>query len=300
MKIKFFLISVVVLACAFLVGDKRPVAAETQVRRIRFQVTAIGETAGESSVLAQTTIEGLPGTDFKINLRNGSFKMEARFLSDLVSNDKIRIKASLETRRSYGYSARNLPLYEEDTQKHTLDLGFDQAIELLPFGGGGGTDVLKIEIVPKMVYLPQGPDAAKLTIDFDKKMPGGEISIEASKTPHTFDVEAVITADGKPVAKGNCHCFIEEPQEMILDTVAVGDAAFSTRVTIKEFIRGGPAGMASFGFDLDRIAEGAHELVIANGAGVGLVGDSLSYPLTEISARYGKKYELKFRIKLAE
>src|SRR5207253_9776263 len=120
MKTRIFCIMILFLLCAAFRGD----SGENPKKRIRFQVTAV---AG-STVLAQTTIEGLPGTDFSINLNAGNFKMQARFLTDLVADDRLKVRANLDTRRFYGYSPTNLPLYEEDNQKHTLEMGFSEGI----------------------------------------------------------------------------------------------------------------------------------------------------------------------------
>ena len=83
-------------------------------RRIRFQIATVEEKAEARNVISEAIVEGPPGTDFNINLQGSRFKMNARFLTDLASTEMLKVRARLNTRRLYGYSERNLPLYEED------------------------------------------------------------------------------------------------------------------------------------------------------------------------------------------
>src|SRR5687768_15083519 len=94
-------------------------------KRIRFQVATIEEGDGGRKVISNATIEGPPGTDFGVDFQFGRFKMSARFLTDLISPAELKVRAKLITRRLYGYSKNNLPLYEEDNQSETLHLGFE-------------------------------------------------------------------------------------------------------------------------------------------------------------------------------
>ena len=291
MKPRIFCITILFLLCSAFRGD----SGENLKKRIRFQVTAVAE----SVVLAQTTIEGLPGTDFNINLNAGNFKMQARFLTDLVADDRLKVRASLDTRRFYGYSPINLPLYEEDNQKHTLDMGFSDNIVLLPFGRNGVAETLKIEIVPTMLYVPDTPDASKLTINFDQKIENGEMTIEAYKTPHRFDVEAILMSDGRPIARGRDECLMEEEKEIEIKPLAgdpeISEKPFVTRMSVNKFIRNGSEGLIDIGFDLYR----PDQMIIKGGAGMSVLGNEFSYPLEATGLRGEHKYELKFNIRLA-
>src|SRR5262245_66288050 len=95
------------------------------VKRIRFQIATIEEREGERNIFSTATVEGPPGTDFTVNLQEGRFKMNAKFLIDLIKENELRVRAKLNTRRLYGYSERSLPLYEEDAQNQAMKLGFD-------------------------------------------------------------------------------------------------------------------------------------------------------------------------------
>src|SRR5437868_13750545 len=88
--------------------------------RISFRISTGEERAGARNVLAETTVEGPPGTDFNINLQSERFKMKAHFLTDLVGRERLRIRTRLDTHRFYGYSEQKLPLYEEDEQRSAL------------------------------------------------------------------------------------------------------------------------------------------------------------------------------------
>lgn len=110
-----------ILFSVFLIGDNRILSAETaEPKRVRFQIVVVEENSNDRKILSQTTVEGLAGTDFNVNLQTANFKLHGAFISDLTSDDKLKIKSKLDTRRFYGYSPANLPLYEEDAQNQTF------------------------------------------------------------------------------------------------------------------------------------------------------------------------------------
>jgi hypothetical protein len=306
MKTRIICAFVLLFVFAFLEGDSPSVSAENQQKRIRFQVTTIGESANERTILAQTTIEGLPGTDFNINLETGNFKMKARFLSDLVTGDKLKIRARLDTRRFYGYSPINLPLYEEDSQNHTLEISFDESVVLLPFGRNGGAETLKIEITPILLSVVKTDEASRLTINFDKQIPTGEIAVEASKIPHKFNVEAVLLADGQMVAGGAADCLLEEEKEIVLLPTSNADSgisgqSFKTKLNINRFIRSRPQDLVDINFNFYRAMENSaskNQMIIPRGAGIISLTGELSYRLENMSLSDDKNYELKFKIRL--
>lgn len=308
MKTKFIFLPVILLISFFAGGDNCFVSAANELKRVRFQITTVAESAAVGrKVLAQTTIEGLPGTDFNINLQTENYKMQVRFLSDLVADDKLKLRAKLNTRRFYGYSPANLPLYEEDAQNQILEIGFDDTVILLPFGRGGAAETLKIEITPVLFSISEtNEDARKLKINFDKQIPSGEIFIEASKTPHRFKTEVVLLEDGKPIARGSANCLLEEAKEIVL--LPIGDAnlgsePFAATLTINKFTRNRPADSVGINFDFYRAtpeAGGEKRAIISSGAGIGSLGENLAYLLPDKNLPTDKNYELKFTIKLAE
>ena len=303
MKTTIIYTLILLLIAVFFSSDSSFVSAENQQQRIRFQITTINESGTERKVLAQTTVEGLPGTDFNVNLQTGNFKMQARFLSDLVTGDKLKIRAELDTRRFYGFSPANLPLYEEDSQKQILETGFDETIVLLPFGRNGGAETLKIEITPALLSVPKKSDEAqKLTINFDKPIPSGEINVEAFKIPHHFTVEAVLLADGRAIAKGNAQCLLEEEKEIALKSLdKLENQNFAAKLTIDKFSRNRPTDLVGINFDFYRAEpENQIQQIISGGAGIGLLGGDLSYPLKNMNLPGNKNYELKFNIRLIE
>lgn len=79
-------------------------------------------------------------------------------MTDLADGGGLTIRARLDTRR---HSEAGLPLYEEDAQRHTLGLNFEEAVVLLPFGGGGDAGRLSVEIRPERVE--QRPGRAQAT-----------------------------------------------------------------------------------------------------------------------------------------
>lgn len=312
MKTRFILLLILISIIALLSeADKRFALAADEQKRVRFQITTIAENAknGERKILARTTVEGLPGTDFNINLQTENYKMQARFLSDLTAESQLKLRAALNTRRFYGYSPANLPLYEEDAQKQTLQIKFGETVVLLPFGrNAGAAETLKIEITPALLFVSENnEDSQKLKINFDKQIPGGEIAIEASKVPHRFQTEAVLLADGKPFARGAADCLLEEEKEIILQPIAGADSGsqqFAAKVTINKFTRNRAADLVGINFDFYRAAneesKEQNQTIISNGAGVGVLGRDLIYPLKDTNLPIGKNYELKFVIRFAE
>jgi hypothetical protein len=287
-------------------------SGETRLpERLGFRITTVEESAGERNVISDATVEGPPGTDFNVSLQTERFKMSARFLTDLMTPDSLKVRAKLDTRRFYGYSQQNLPLYEEDRQSQTLDLGFDESVVLLPFGRGGGDSRLKIEIIPMVIEqsarLPSGK-ARPPEINILKSNPGGVIGVEAWKIPHRFAVEATLLEDGREVARGAAGSLIEETQGLILRPTAqaspeVASNPLTVNLTINQYTRSRPLDLATIGFDVYRAdAQSASlEAICLKWAGISGLGSNLTYDLSEVYLKgSGKKYELRFKINLAQ
>ena len=302
------------LVSGLLIAGGRPRSASRAEdvpapKRIRFQIAAIEEGAGGRKVISNATIEGPPGTDFVVDLQSRRFKMNARFLTDLVSPGELKVRAKLNTRRLYGYSQNNLPLYEEDNQSETLQLGFEEQVVLLPFGKGSG-QLLKVEVTPSMsdhpVYLTSG-EMQPPAINISEPSPGGMIAIHALKIPHDFDVEALLLEDGREVARGESHCLIEEAQQILLqpNDRAGSDVAnnpLAINMTIAGYERNSPPGEAAVSFDVHRINKQENsvpEPVARNWAGTAVPGSAIAYDLSDHYLKSsGKKYELRFRVRL--
>lgn len=312
MKKHFRFLLLILTLTLLLASDGRQSAArpaQPGPERVRFRITTVEERGGERNILSETTVEGPPGTDFNINLQSERFKMKAHFLTDLLRRDTLRVRAKLDTRRFYGYSEQKLPLYEEDAQSAALDVGFNEALVLLPFGGEGGGDTLKIEITPVVSERPQRLASGKprsLEIEITKPAPGGFINVEAFKVPHRFMVEAVLFEDGQEVARGASNNLLEEAQELALQPNAEASAAVSKNplvvsLSIEQFMRSRPADQVAISFDVYRTTpapSSERQTVASKWAGIADLNSELAY---DLSAGYqtGRKYELKFRIRLA-
>src|ERR1044072_4486318 len=218
-------ISLIVLTLILLlmnVGTRRPAKSHpwpAALKRVRFQIVTVEEKLAQRNVISSALIEGPPGTDFDIELNGERFKMSAKFLTDIEADNRLKIRAQLQTRRLYGYSARHLPLYEEDQQSQTLHLGFDEDVILLPFGRSGGDDKLKIEITPvwtdEPVYLASGK-LRPLEIKIPVVSPDGLINIQARKVPHQFDVDIALLEEGRVVAGSTAKLLLKEKKEVVL------------------------------------------------------------------------------------
>jgi len=284
--------------------------ANRALKRIRFQVTAIEEGTQGRKVISNATIEGPPGTDFVVDLQSRRFKMNARFIADLISPGDLKVKAKLNTRRLYGYSSNKLPLYEEDDQRETLHLGFEEQVVLLPFGKGSG-ELLKVEVIPSIsdqpVYLASG-EMQPPVINISEPSPGGMIGIHAFKIPHQFDVEAVLLEDGREVARGESPCLIEEEQEILLQPNAranpdVSNNPLTINMTIAGYQPNGLLGESAISFDVyhtNKRESSGSQFVARNWTGIGVVGSGIDYDLSDnYLSLSGKKYQLRFKVKLA-
>lgn len=310
MKIRKLLASTVfayVALMGFVVAEVSPPRVSASVpagERIRFQITAVEEGSAGRKVISDAAVEGPPGTDFNVNLQDGRFRMSARFLTDLADGGGLKLRARLDTRRLYGHSEAGLPLYEEDAQRHTLGLNFDEAVVLLPFGGGGDAGRLSIEIRPERVGRPAGAGADTPEITISKPSPGGAISIEATKVPHDFVVEAELLEDGRTIASASTNCLLEEPCELRMRRAgaaqAMGDAApLALDLSVERFEPGPGKGRAAVRFDLHAGSPGAAALA-RNWAGMASLGSEMTYDLSQTyRGDTGKRYELRLRVKLA-
>jgi hypothetical protein len=309
MKLKNALLLISILILVLLIDDRPSFSAEAnKQKRIKFQIVTVEEKQNQRNILSQTTIEGLEGTDFNVNLQTGNFKMQARFLSDLVEGGKLKIRAKLNTRRFYGYSPVNLPLYEEDTQNQSMLLGFDETIVLLPFGRNGGEENLKIEITPTLLSDVSANLADKLKINIDKPLQSGELFVEASKIPHNFEVEAVLLSDGQEIARGMKKVLFEEEEEIVLMPnekagAEISDKVLTTKFTVSKFTRSRPQDLVSFYYKVYRgqgSSNDQSQTRILEGAGVMELGSQSIYQLDKTQLPGDKKYELKFNVRLAE
>jgi hypothetical protein len=318
MKRIILLTSTLLVCVAFLIAaaaEVSPTRGSADVpadERVRFRITAVEERglAGRE-IISDAVVEGPPGTDFNVNLQDERFRMVARFMTDLGTGGGLTLRAKLDTRRLYGYSEAGLPLYEEDAQRHTLNLNFDEAVVLLPFGGGNWEGRLSIEIKPERSgrpsRLPTGESTAP-EITIGKPSSGGAISIEATKVPHDFNVEAALLVDGREVARGAAACLLEESSRMVLrpSGAAVENGAvlpLALNLKVERYETGTGNGRAAVRFDLfddDPERPGDFRPLARNWAGVANLGSELTYDLSQLyGATSGRKYELRLSIDLA-
>lgn len=279
------------------------------LERIKFRILTVEEKGSERKIISESFVEGPPNTDFNINLEGDRFRMRARFLTDLIRPDRLRVRTKLDTRRLYGSSERQLPLYEEDEQTQSLELGFDEAVVLLPFGRTGGDHRLKIEITPSIsnqTSTDSSGTARPLEINILKPSPGGVVRYEAIKIPHNFVAEVALLEDGREIASGKAPLLIEERQEIKLQSH--GELGHVTspliiNLIVERFARSRPADLVAFTFDVyqENKANGSlGDAVLQNWAGVASLESFSTYDLSgQQFVSKGRKYELRFKFKLA-
>ena len=277
--------------------------------RIKFRILTVEEKGSERKIISESFVEGPINTDFNINLEGDRFRMRARFLTDLIGPDRLRVRTKLDTRRLYGSSERDLPLYEEDEQTQSLELGFDEAVVLLPFGRTGGEHRLKIEIIPSISNQPStdpSGTARPLEISILKPSPGGVVRYEAIKIPHNFVAEVALLEDGREIASGKSPLLIEERQEIDLQSHSGLEnvtAPLTVNLMVERFARSRPTDQVAFTFDVyqkNKANGSLGDAVLKNWAGVAALGPFLTYDLSgQHFVSKGRKYELRFNFKLA-
>lgn len=272
---------------------------------LRFEITTVAEHAGGREVLAETILEGPAGTDFEIKLEGVHFRMDARFVNDLLGQDSLQVRADLHTRHLYGQSEKNLPLYEEDARKETSKLTFNEKLILLPFGEkltSQESDQLKIEITPTKIPPAKTP----LEIRIVKASPGNLINVSAIKIPHRFNYKASLWENGQEVATGKFdNALIEEQREVMLNpnslaSLEVLKNPLVANLAVARYLRNRPSDQVGIDFGLKRNDGLSSETIASHWSGIGYLGAPLSYDLSDYYLKStGRKYELRLSISLA-
>lgn len=280
-------------------SSSRPSAQALSERRVLFRIATIEESKATRNRLSLALVEGPPGTDFDIHLAGSQFTMKAHFLTDLVSADTLKLRARLNTRRLYGYSERNLPLFEEDQQRQLLEVSPDEAVVLFPFGNSGGDPQLRVEITPSWIEAKsQTGKSQSLTIQIPEVGPEGVINVYASKTPHRFKVEARLLEDSREVASTTSSVLIEELQTLRLQPSG-GGQDLEINLTLSNYASSSASGQIEMNFDVRSLGpEGARSMLL-NGSGVTPLNSPLTYDLRNNIAA-GKTYRLVFKISATE
>lgn len=300
---------IIALALGLFVPSDSAVRSQAEVpgRRIKFHIVTIEEKGAERTVVSESVVDGPINSDFNVSLEGARFRMKARFLTDLIRPDALRVRTKLNTRRLYGSSERNLPLYEEDEQSQSLELNFDEAVVLLPFGRTGGDHRLKIEITPSYSDQPATSATGQvrpLEINILKASPGGIISLEAQNIPHNFVCDVTLLENGHEVAEGTAPVLLEEPQQITLRARNGARAEpqsqpITVDLTVERYARSRPVDQVSFRFDVRRSNTTGDQVLARNWAGVAGLQSSLDYRLDGLATNGTKKYELRFSFRLA-
>lgn len=283
---KRFLLVAGLLLSGLLPPGHPPAHAGADGARISFLVTAVEEISGKRATIGRTRVEGPPGTDFTVSLAAGPFEMEARFRTDLAGEDRLTVRSLLKTRRSLGLSERGLPLYEEDVQRSRMELGFDEALALLPFGGRGSDENLRIEIVPALHPDADRGEAAPLQIRILDPAPGGSMQVRAERIPHFFRAEARLLSDGEPVASGATRLYLEERGRLRLEALPGARPLRGDLLELGLEVglpgRTCPGGPVTLSFDMDAVGPGGRRTRVGREwAGAGPVGSPLTYELDD-------------------
>lgn len=194
-----------IFALLFATVSPRP------MNRIRFTVRCVEESRGVHRTLYEADVDGPPGTDFQLHMRDQGFVLDAAFVNELTASGNLDIRASLTTRRRYGSSRAGLPLWEEDSQERRFVAGFDQEIAILPFGGAGKAGLLKFEIVPE-----RSSGSGPLRIHINDVHSNGAITVDAVRLPHWYAVEAEVDEGDNVIARAQGRIFTGTSGTLVL------------------------------------------------------------------------------------
>lgn len=196
----------IAFALALIAAAPQPRATE----HVRYVVRCVEEQKQTRRVVYQATIGGPAGTDFTIRVRDRGYELDAAFVNELTA-DKLDMRARLVSRRRAGTSRNGLPLWEEDVQQHRFSVGFDQQVEMLPFGGAGTAGLLKIEILPARA----AGTSDNIDIHLDLQPQNGALAVDAYRVPHWYRANVEIAGPGR-VANANARLFVDQPTAIAL------------------------------------------------------------------------------------
>lgn len=275
-----------------------PASAEDAALRVSFRIRTLVGPAGAQTTASDATVDGPPGTDIALEGKAGVFTMTAKLKTDLVTAGRVRVVADVTTRRAAGTSERGRQLFEEDSQRRTVELAADgsESLVVLPFGRNPDGEELAIDIAPALSNAPARTptgEPAPLRIRIDAIGPDGWLRVDAEKVPHRYDVEATLERDGREIARGAARCELGEPGTV---PIATEDSTFvALRLTVNEFERLCPNGSTGFTFDV--VEPRTSTPIARQWSGVAAAGAPTSYDLGQLAEKItGGPTTLRLRI----
>jgi hypothetical protein len=241
--------------------------AAAEPARVRIDVALVDHKDGTRRVVSGTRIEGRPGTDFDLELKLDKFVLTGHFITDLVQQRALEVVARLASRRLYGRSQRDLPLWEEEAEERTLEVGFDEALVLWPFGRE--RNALSIEITAALTA--PGP----LVIQPFPLGRGGTLEVRARRVPHRFVCDAALVVAGRELARAEAECRMGRVVRLDLGASA---QRRTVDVKVDGYDRDRPADTVTIQLDARAAGGGA---AIAHAMGTARLGTPLQYPLED-------------------
>jgi len=130
--------------------------------RLTYRVRVLEHAAVAPRLLASGAVSGAVDTDMRLTLRTDTTEVEAVF-QVTPTGDTVNLGAEFFTRRQVGRSRRGLPLWEEDTYRRVVRLGWSDTARIYPFGAppppsassrGNGKDVrgMWVELILERLF----------------------------------------------------------------------------------------------------------------------------------------------------
>ena len=205
-------------ALALLIVATAAFGSTARTERRVYMFRCFDERGAQRQLLYAAQVEGPEGTDFQIVLHDARHHIEATFVNEPLPSGGIDARIHLRSRRSWGLSPNGLPLWEEDDQRQSAQIGPDEQIDLLPLGGGGEAGLLKLEITPD---VEPSMAVQPLSIHISQAAPQGAIEVSAYRSPHWYMADIALMRNGAAVAHATSRLFVDDGATVSLGGTAV-------------------------------------------------------------------------------
>jgi hypothetical protein len=276
MKARFSPLVLILLASAATAAALFPAA---EPRRL-FEIRLVDEIEGSRRVLYSAEVEGPADSDFRIELRDLNFELDATVLNEPAGPASIDSRLRLQSRRRHGHTRDGAPLWEEHHREHRAVTTAAQQVEILPFGGRGPDGLLKFEIAHLPMAARRGLDQrSQLQVRITDPGLSGSVRVAAFRIPHHFEVSARLTSAEGEVATGRAPLFTGERGQLQLVDAETGEAIAEALLTIGPAPYADPWTTAAVDFSL-RLSQGAGGGWLARDwSGTAGFGQPISYPI---------------------
>jgi hypothetical protein len=244
-----------------------------------YEIRLVDEVDGSRRVLYRAEVEGPADSDFRIELRDRNFELDATVLNEPAGPASIDSRLRLQSRRRHGQTRDGVPLWEEHRREHRAVTTAAQQLDILPFGGRGPDGLLKFEVAHLPMAGRRGADPRSLQVRITEPGLSGTVRIAAFRIPHHFEATARLTSAEGEIASGRALFFTGERGVMQLVDAGSGEPMAEMLLTIGPADYADPWTTAAVDFSLRRTAAEGGQWLARDWSGTAGFGQSISYPI---------------------